>query len=285
MDTVTGFTGGSGGYGNTINKARMQIQLKPLAERKVSVYDVIERLRPKLNVIRGSTIYMQATQDVRVGGRNSASLYQFTMRGDNVQDLTNYGPPMLSALRHVRLITDVNTDQQNSGLQAVVQYDRDTAARFGISSQLIDNVLYDAFGQRQVSTMYTSLNQYHVVMEAAPRFWQDPEFLKADLRVRSARRDGAAQRHQPLRAFGGAAGRESSGTVPGSHHFLQPGAGRGARRRRGRHPSDGPQGGPARNHPNVFRRHRASLPGFAAQRADPDRRRAHHGLHRAWHAV
>jgi multidrug efflux pump len=178
VQTVSGFTGGSGGNGNTINQARMQIQLKPLAERKVSVYDVIERLRPKLRVIRGSNLYMQANQDVRVGGRNSASLYQFTMRGDNVQDLTTYGPPMLSALRHVRLISDVNTDQQNSGLQAVVQYDRDTAARFGISSQLIDNVLYDAFGQRQVSTLYTSLNQYHVVMEAAPRFWQDPEFLR-----------------------------------------------------------------------------------------------------------
>jgi multidrug efflux pump len=178
VDTVAGYTGGSGGYGNTINTARMQIQLKPLAERKVSVYDVIERLRPKLSVIRGSNNYMQANQDVRVGGRNSASLYQFTMRGDNVQDLTKYGPVMLSALRHLRLINDVNTDQQNSGLQAVVQYDRDTAARFGISSQLIDNVLYDAFGQRQVSTLYTSLNQYHVVMEAAPRFWQDPQFLK-----------------------------------------------------------------------------------------------------------
>ncbi len=178
VETVAGYTGGSGGYGNTLNTARMQIQLKPLAERKVSVYDVIERLRPKLNVIRGSTNYMQANQDVRVGGRNSASLYQFTMRGDNVQDLTKFGPPMLSALRHLRLINDVNSDQQNSGLQAVVQYDRDTAARFGISSQLIDNVLYDAFGQRQVSTMYTALNQYHVVMEAAPRFWQDPQFLK-----------------------------------------------------------------------------------------------------------
>ncbi len=178
VETVAGYTGGSGGYGNTLNTARMQIQLKPLAERKVSVYDVIERLRPKLGVIRGSTNYMQANQDVRIGGRSSASLYQFTMRGDNVQDLTKYGPPMLSALRHLRLISDVNSDQQDGGLQTVIQYDRDTAARFGISSQLIDNVLYDAFGQRQVSTMYTSLNQYHVVMEAAPRFWQDPEFLR-----------------------------------------------------------------------------------------------------------
>jgi multidrug efflux pump subunit AcrB len=100
------------------------------------------------------------------------------MRGDNVQDLTTYGRPMLEALRRVRLISDVNTDQQNNGLQSVLQYDRDTAARFGISPQLIDNVLYDAFGQRQVSTTYTALNQYHVVMEAAPRFWQDPAFLK-----------------------------------------------------------------------------------------------------------
>jgi multidrug efflux pump len=178
VETVAGYTGGSGGYGNTLNTARMQIQLKPLDERKVSVYDVIERLRPKLSVIRGSTNYMQANQDVRIGGRSSASLYQFTMRGDNVQDLTKFGPPMLSALRHMRLINDVNSDQQDGGLQTVIQYDRDTAARFGISSQLIDNVLYDAFGQRQVSTMYTSLNQYHVVMEAAPRFWQDPEFLR-----------------------------------------------------------------------------------------------------------
>ena len=141
------------------------------------MYDVIERLRPKLRVIRGSNLFLQAAQDVRVGGRDSASLYQFTMRGDNVQDLTTYGPPMLAALRRVRLISDVNSDQQNNGLQAVVQYDRDTAARFGISPQLIDNTLYDAFGQRQVSTMYTSLNQYHVIMEAAPRFWQDPQFL------------------------------------------------------------------------------------------------------------
>jgi multidrug efflux pump len=178
VQTVTGFTGGNGGNGNTINQARVNIQLKPLAERKVSVYDVIERLRPKLRVIRGSNLYLQAAQDVRVGGRSSAALYQFTMRGDNVQDLTTYGPPMLAALRHVRVISDVNSDQQNNGLQAVVQYDRDTAARFGISPQLIDNVLYDAFGQRQVSTMYKSLNQYHVVMEAAPRFWQDPEFLR-----------------------------------------------------------------------------------------------------------
>jgi multidrug efflux pump len=176
MSASTG--GGGGGGGGTINQGRVNIQLKPLAERKVSVYEVIDRLRPQLARVRGATLILQAAQDVRVGGRMSAALYQFTMRGDNLQDLTTFGRPMLEALRRIPIITDVNSDQQNNGLQSVVTYDRDSAARFSISPQLIDNVLYDAFGQRQVSTMYTSLNQYHVIMEAAPRFWQDPEFLK-----------------------------------------------------------------------------------------------------------
>ncbi len=178
VETTTGYTGAQGGWGNTINQARLNIQLKPLDERGVSVYDVIERLRPALNKIRGARLYLQAAQDVRVGGRQSAALYQFTMRGDNVQDLTKYGPAMLSALRRVPVISDVNTDQQNSGLQSVVQYDRDTAARFGISPQLIDSTLYDAFGQSQASVMYTALNQYHVVMEAAPQYLEDPAFLR-----------------------------------------------------------------------------------------------------------
>jgi multidrug efflux pump len=195
VETVTGFTGGSGGNGNTINQGRVNIQLVPLAQRKASVYDVIERLRPKFSAIRGSSVFLQAAQDVRVGGRNSAATYQFTMRGDNLQDLTTFGRPMLDALRRVRLISDANSDQQNGGLQALVNYDRDTAARFGISPQLIDNTLYDAFGQRQVSTMYTTLNQYHVVMEAAPQFWQDPEFLR-EIYVRSP-----SGQQVPLNAF------------------------------------------------------------------------------------
>ncbi len=175
--TVSGNTGGSGGNGRTTNAASVNIQLKPLAERKVSVYQVIERLRPKLATIRGSTLFLQALQDVKVGARSANALYQFTMRCDNVNDLQTYGRPMLEALRRVPEITDVSTDQQNDGLQSVVSYDRDTAARFGISSQLIDNTLYDAFGQRQASIMYTTLNQYHVVMEVAPQYWQNPEFL------------------------------------------------------------------------------------------------------------
>jgi multidrug efflux pump len=175
VDTVNGFTGG--GRGGATNSARMFISLKPLDERKVSADDIVNRLRPKLARVPGATCFLQASQDLRVGGRQSNAQYQFTMRSDNVEPLNEYGPKMLDALQQIPLITDVNTDQQNRGLQTWVQYDRTTAARFGISSQLIDNILYDAFGQRPVSTMYTSLNQYHVVMEAAPQYWQDPQIL------------------------------------------------------------------------------------------------------------
>jgi multidrug efflux pump len=176
VDTVNGFTGG--GRGGATNTGRMFISLKPLDERKVSADDVVNRLRPKLARVPGATCFLQAAQDLRVGGRQSNAQYQFTMRGDNVDDLNTFGPPMLAALQKIHLITDVNSDQQNHGLQTWVQYDRPTAARFGISSQLIDNILYDAFGQRPVSTMYTPLNQYHVVMEAAPQYWQDPQILR-----------------------------------------------------------------------------------------------------------
>jgi multidrug efflux pump len=175
---VNAFTGGTGGGGVTTNTARLYITLKPLEERKITSDYIIARLRPKLAVVPGATLYLQASQDLRIGGRSSSALYQFTLRGDNLQDLTVYGPRMLQALRRIPQITDVNTDQQNNGLQSVEQYDRAAAARFAISPQLIDNVLYDAFGQRQVSTMYTPLNQYHVVMEAAPQFWQDPQTLR-----------------------------------------------------------------------------------------------------------
>jgi multidrug efflux pump len=176
IDTVNGFTGG--GRGGATNSARMFISLKPLEERKVTADQIIARLRPKLARIPGATLYLTSVQDLRVGGRQSNAQYQFTMRSDNVQDLTTYGPRMLRELKTVPVIADVNSDQQNHGLQVFVDYDRNTAARFGISPQLIDNTLYDAFGQRPVSTMYTRLNQYHVVMEAAPQYWQDSDILR-----------------------------------------------------------------------------------------------------------
>ena len=187
VDTVIGYTGGSGGGGggaSTLNQGRMFVALKPLGQRKITVDYIMQRLRPKLARIPGATLYLQAAQDLRVGGRNSAALYQFTMRGDNVQDLIAYAPRMFQQLKSIPIIVDVNSDQQNRGLQSLVTYDRQTAARFGISPQLIDNTLYDAFGQRQVSTMYKTLNQYHVVMEAAPQYWQNPQTLR-DIFVRA----------------------------------------------------------------------------------------------------
>jgi multidrug efflux pump len=179
VDSVNGFTGGG-----TVNTARMFVSLKPLAERQITADYVIARLRPKLAKVPGATLFLQAGQDIRVGGRMSAAQYQFTMRGDNLDDLTKFAPIMLRELRTEPLITDLNSDQQNRGMQALLDYDRATAARFRISPQLIDATLYDAFGQRPVSTMYTSLNQYHIIMEAAPEFWQNPLVLR-DIYVRS----------------------------------------------------------------------------------------------------
>jgi multidrug efflux pump len=176
IDTVNAFSGGGGG--TTTNTARMFISLKPLSERKISADLIIQRLRPKLARVPGATLYLQSVQDLRVGGRSSNAQYQYVMQADNLDDLTTYAPRMLTELKGIRLITDANSDQQDQGLQAMVDYDRKTAARFNISPQLIDDVLYDAFGQRQVSTMYSSLNQYHVVMEAAPEYWQNPNTLR-----------------------------------------------------------------------------------------------------------
>ncbi len=173
VDTVAGFTGGS-----TYNTARLFISLKPLDERRISADLIIARLRPKLAGVAGATMYLQAAQDLRIGGRQSNAQYQFTMNGENLNDLDQFAPRMVEQFKRIPIIADVSSDQQHRGLQALIQYDRRTAARFGITPQLIDNTLYDAFGQRPVSTMYSSLNQYHVVMEASPEFWQNPLFLR-----------------------------------------------------------------------------------------------------------
>ncbi len=171
-DTV-GFSGGGG----ATNAARLFIALKPVENRDARADEIIARLRPKLARVPGATLYLQSSQDVRVGGRQSNAQYQFTMQGDNLADLSAFAPKMLSELQHIPIISDVNSDQQSHGLQALVNYDRDEAARYGITPSLIDGTLYDAFGQRQVSTMYRGQNQYHVVMEVAPRYWQSATAL------------------------------------------------------------------------------------------------------------
>jgi len=172
---VVAFTGSGGG--TTTNTGRMFISLKPLQERKIGADAVISRLRRQVSSVEGASLFLQATQDLRIGGRGGNAQYQYTIQSENLDDLNKWAPILLQQLRKEPALTDVNSDQQNSGLQASLVYDRETAARMGITPQMIDATLYDAFGQRQVSTMYSQLNQYHVVMEVEPRFWQSPEGL------------------------------------------------------------------------------------------------------------
>jgi multidrug efflux pump len=175
---VLGFSGGPGGGGSTTNTARMFISLKPFEERRATARRVIARLRRKLAQVPGAPTYLQPVQDLRIGGFASAALYQFTLRGDNLEDLNTWGPRVLEKMRTLPQLVDVNSNQQDKGLQSSLVIDRDTASRLGLTAQLIDDTLYDAFGQRQVSITYTPLNQYHVVMEVAPPYWQRPETLR-----------------------------------------------------------------------------------------------------------
>jgi multidrug efflux pump subunit AcrB len=156
-----------------------------LDERKVTADQVIGRLRRKLAVIPGATLYLQSAQDLTIGGRASAAQFQYTLQDQNLQQLNNWAPRLLAKLRTMPQLRDVNSDQQDHGLEAQVVIDRDTAARLGVAAQDVDNALYDAFGQRQVSTMYEQLNQYHVVMEVEPRFQRNPEALQ-NIYVRSS---------------------------------------------------------------------------------------------------
>jgi multidrug efflux pump len=172
---VVSFVGGNG----ATNSGFVYVALKPLSERKITSSQVINRLRPKLAGVPGAMTFLQAGQDLRIGGRQSNAQYQYTIQSENLQDLVKWGPTVVAEMRKLHGFTDVNSDQQNAGLQESLTYDRRTAARLGISAQLIDDTLYDAFGQRQVSTMFTSLNQYHVVMEVDPQFWQSPTGLDA----------------------------------------------------------------------------------------------------------
>ncbi len=176
VDTVQAFSGGGGG--TTTNTGRSFISLKPLQERNGDSAEVIiNRLRPKLGAIPGVRLLLQASQDVRIGGRQSAAQYQYTLHGDNIPELLRWAPQLLNELQKVHQLTDVNSDQQNHGLEAELTIDRPTAARLGITPQTLDNLLYDAFGEREIATTYSSMNQYYVVMEVDPSFWQNPEGL------------------------------------------------------------------------------------------------------------
>jgi multidrug efflux pump len=168
----------TGGFAGAPNSGRLFAMLKPLEERRVSADEVIARLRPKLARVPGARLVMQVPQDLRMGGRLSGAQYQFTLQGDDVRELNEWGPLVLNRLRRLPELTDLNSDQQDRGLEVSLVIDRDTASRLGITPATIDNTLYSAFGQRPVSTIYKQLNQYRVVMEVEPRFWQHPDGLK-----------------------------------------------------------------------------------------------------------
>jgi len=186
---VAGVTGSTGGAaGGSPNTARMFVSLKPKSERGLSADQVIARLRGSLASLTGATLIMQPVQDLRIGGRPSSSQFQYTLRADSLDDLNEWGPKLLKAMRGLPQLVDVRSDQQNRGLQAGLAIDRDAAARLGVTPQQIDDALYDAFGQRQVSIMYRTLGQYRVVMGMEPEFVQDPEALRF---VRVTGRDGS----------------------------------------------------------------------------------------------
>ena len=174
VDTAAAFTGG----GSNRNTARMFIELKPLEQRKVSTDQVIARLRKKLAQVPGAPAYLQGVQDLNVGARMGNAQYQYTLQGNDLPELNKWAPQVESVLRKLPQIADLSSDKQDKGRETDLIIDRNTAARLGVSAQAIDSTLYDAFGQREVSTTYIQLSQYYVVMEVAPKYWQRPETLK-----------------------------------------------------------------------------------------------------------
>jgi multidrug efflux pump len=167
----------TGGNGAT-NTGSLYVALKPLAERKVTAAQIIARLRPQLNRLPVASAFLQAVQDLRIGGRSSNAMYQYTIQSDTVEDLTKWGPTILNEMKRLPGFQDVSSDQQNGGLDELMTYDRVTAAKLGLTAQSLDSALYGAFGQSEVSIIYTQLNQYYVVLEVAPQYWQSPEGLK-----------------------------------------------------------------------------------------------------------
>ena len=177
VDDLSSFIG-IDGTNTTLNSGRILMNLKPLADRKISASDVIRRLQPKLAEVAGITLFMQPVQDLTVEDRVSRTQFQYTLEDPNADELNAYAPKMVARLNELPQLSDVATDQQVQGLRARLAFDRDTAARLGITPSTIDQTLYDAYGQREVSTIFTQLNQYHVVLEVKPEFRRNP----ADLR-------------------------------------------------------------------------------------------------------
>jgi multidrug efflux pump len=209
VDSVVGFTGG-----RQTNSGFVFVSLKPLADRLVSADVVVNRLRGKLAEVPGARLFLQAAADLRTGGRQSNAMYQFTLQGDDTETLYRWAPRLTAAMQKIDVLTDVNSDQQQGGLLADINIDRSTVARLGLTLNAIDNTLDDAFGQRQVSTIYAALNQYHVVMEVAPRYWQDPAILKQIwVSTSGANPSGTQTTNATAGTFNAAAAASSAATI------------------------------------------------------------------------
>ncbi len=211
---VVGTTGG-GRWGGS-NSGRLEVSLKPLEVRKVSADAVIARLRPQLARVPGAVLFLNSAQEIHTGGRQSNSTYQYTLQADDLSALRSWTPKLVEALKHEPILQDIDSDQSDKGLETDLVVDRDTASRLGLTAAQVDNALYDAFGQRQVSTIYKSLNQYHVVMSVARSFWEDPSALR-DVYVSTS--GGAASGTQSSNAAAGTValkGAKAAGASPAS---------------------------------------------------------------------
>ncbi len=274
---VVGYVGsGNGGF--------MYVALKPLEERKIGAAEIINRLRPKLNRLPVASAFLQAAQDLRIGGRGSNALYQYTMQADNVTDLFQWGPILLAQMKKLPGLQDVNTDQQNGGLSEYLTYDRTTAARLGVTPQSLDSALYSAFGQSEVSIIYTQLNQYYVVLEVAPQYWQSPDGIAEHLSADGQWADSAVG-DDDSDVYDHAAGHKSHRALSIGDGFVQPGAGHVVE------PGDegscghAEPAGHAFDDPRIFCRHAAGVPGFAGLGKIPGHDGAAGGLHRAGDSV
>jgi multidrug efflux pump len=199
VDNLSSFIG-IDGTNTTLNSGRILINLKPLATRNISASDVIRRLQPALAKVPGITLYMQPVQDLSVEDRVSRTQFQYTLEDPNVDELNAFAPQMLAKLQNLPELSDLASDQQTLGLRAKLVFDRNTASRLGVTTSAIDQTLYDAYGQREVSTMFTQLNQYHVVLEVKPGFYKNPSNL-GDLFIRAGTVASSASSIQSSSAF------------------------------------------------------------------------------------
>ena len=284
VDSIAMFIGGGG---TALNSGRMYITLKPREQRDADAQQIIARLRPKLEKVEGARLYMQASQDVRLGGRATRTQFEYTLQDANLAELNEWAPKILAKMKTLPELRDVATDQQTEGTTLTLTIDRDTAARFGIQPQLIDDTLYDAFGQRQVTQYFTQLNSYHVILEILPELQGELDTLNK-LYIKSPTTGDQV----PLSVFckwttraGAPALDRPSGSVSGDHHQLQPRPRRGARPGHRCRPKRRPRSRRASHAQFEFPGHRAGVPAIAEHGTALDPCGAGRGLSDPWRAV